>query len=47
MMDYELFTRGIDAKAFGESVTQKVLYASTVADGGDSVTISIRKEDAR
>ena len=47
MMDYELFKRGIDAKAFGEGIMQKVLYASTVADGGDSVTISIRKGDAR
>ena len=43
LMDYELFTRGIDAKAFGENITQKVLYSSSVADGGDSVTISIKK----
>lgn len=47
LMDYELFKRGIDAKSFGESLTQKVLYSSTVTDGDDSVNISIKKEGAK
>ena len=44
LMDYELFKRGIDAKTFGESIMRKILYSSIVTDGGDSVTISIKKE---
>ena len=44
LMDYELFKRGIDAKAFADSITEKVLYSSTVSDTGDSVSVSIRKD---
>lgn len=47
LMDYELFKRGIDAKAFGESLTQKVLYSSTVTDRVDAVNISIKKENVQ
>ena len=46
LMNYELFKRGIDAKNFGESITQKVLYSSMVSDQGDFVSISIKKERA-
>ena len=42
-MDYELFTRGIDTKALCDDLSQKMLYSSMVAEGDDTVTISIRK----
>lgn len=44
LMDYELFTRGIDAKAFADGITQRVLYSSEVAENGGNITISIPKE---
>jgi len=43
LMNYELFKRGIDAKTFGDAITQKVLYSSAVTDTGDAVSISIKK----
>jgi hypothetical protein len=47
LMDYELFTRGIDTKVFCENLSQKILYSSMVAEDGDSVTISIRKKSGQ
>ncbi len=43
LMDYELFTMGIDTKALCDDLSQKMLYSSMVAEGDDTVTISIRK----
>ena len=47
LMNYELFERGVDAKEFGEAVTQKILYSSVLSDKGDSVSISLKKEAAK
>lgn len=46
VMDYEFFRRGIDVRSFADGIAQKALYASSVADAGDSISISIRKGDA-
>ena len=45
-MDYLMFQQGIDAKEFDESVLAGV-YAGEVSDDGESVTISIPKDDKR
>lgn len=47
LMDYELFTRGIDAKEFADGIIQRVLYSSEVAEHGETITISIPKVDGK
>lgn len=42
-LDYLLFQRNIDAKAFEEQLTRAALYTSDVRDDGDAVTIRLPK----
>lgn len=44
LMNYELFKRGVNAKDFGDAVTQKIIYSSVLSDNGDSVSVSLKKE---
>lgn len=43
MMDYEMFSRGIDVKDFNEKIMRVVLYGSTISENEDSVQIRIPK----
>ncbi len=45
MMDYEMFIRGIDAKAFSEQITNKVLYGSEVSEKDGVTTIKIKDDE--
>lgn len=47
MMNYELFQRGIDAKAFGDALVRRVLYASDISQTADEVTVTIKKVNAQ
>lgn len=42
-LDYLLFQRGIDAKAFEEQLTRATLYASAIGNAKDAVIISLPK----
>lgn len=41
MMDYIMFKRGIDAKAFSEALVKKIMYSSNVVASDNKVTISL------
>mgnify|MGYP004471224729 CR=1 FL=1 len=43
MMDYEMFQRGIDVKAFNEKLMQKVLYSSQVTETETDINIKLDK----
>ena len=45
IMDYEMFKRNIDIKAFNERLLNKVLYSSTATKDDNAITISIRREN--
>lgn len=42
-MDYLMFQKGIDAKAFGEKLLDMAMYSSRVSEGESDVTISLKK----
>ena len=42
MMNYLMFQNGIDAKAFADSVTNKVLFDSTISKEKDVVSITVK-----
>lgn len=42
-MDYLMFQKGIDAKAFGEKLLDTAMYSSRVRADDDDVTISLKK----
>lgn len=42
MMDYELFIQGIDAKEFGETLLQKVMYSSQISQNNDDTIIALK-----
>ncbi len=42
-MDYLMFQRGIDSKAFGEKLLDITMYSSRVSDGAQNVTLTMRK----
>lgn len=42
-MDYLMFQKGIDAKAFGEKLLDTAMYSSRVSEGESDVTISLKK----
>lgn len=42
-MDYLMFQKGIDAKAFGEKLLDTAMYSSRVSEGKSDVTISLKK----
>ena len=44
MMDYELFKQGIDAKEFGETLLQKVLYSSQISQNINDTIITLKGE---
>ena len=44
-LDYLLFQRGIDAKTFGERLTDAVLYSSSVSETDSEIIISLSKEE--
>ena len=44
MMDYELYTRGIDIKEFSDKLLQQVLYGSEVLEKSNSIIIKIKGE---
>ena len=43
MMDYEMFSRGIDVKDFNEKITKSVLYGSSISESEGVVRIEIPK----
>ena len=43
-MDYLMFQKGIDAKAFGEKLLDTAMYSSRVSADADDVTISLKKD---
>ncbi|MGO5335653.1 N-6 DNA methylase [Bilifractor sp. LCP19S3_H10] len=43
VMDYLMFQKGIDAKAFGEKLLDTAMYSSRVSAGESEVTISLKK----
>ena len=47
MMDYELFTRDVDAKSFYEKLMQRVLYSSVVSGSNNAICISIERADEK
>lgn len=46
-MDYLMFQRGIDSKAFREKLLDTVLYSSNISSDDETVTISIKKDGNR
>ena len=44
-MDYLMFQRGIDAKAFGDKLLSAAMYSSDIIKSDDSVSISIKAGD--
>lgn len=42
-MDYLMFKKGIDAKAFSEKLVDTTMYSSRVSAAGENVTISLKK----
>lgn len=42
-MDYLMFKRGIDSKAFGEKLMNTAMYASSVKVDGDSISVVMQK----
>ena len=43
MMDYELYTRGIDSKVFEKELMQTILYGSNINKKNDTAIIQIKK----
>ena len=43
-MDYLMFQKGIDAKAFGEKLLDTAMYSSRVSEGESDVIISLKKD---
>ena len=45
-MDYLMFQKGIDAKAFSEKLTKTAMYAGRVTADAATVTVTMRKGEA-
>lgn len=44
LLDYEMYKRGIDVKAFNETLLQKVLYSSNATKTANGVSITLEKK---
>ena len=44
MMDYELYMQGIDAREFGETLLQRVLYSSQISQMHNDTIITLKRE---
>ena len=42
---WTMFQEGIDSKKLQEKLMENVMYNSNVTDNGNSISISIKKED--
>ena len=42
-MDYLMFQKGIDAKAFGDKLLETAMYSSCISEGDGDVMISLKK----
>ena len=43
MMDYEMYKRGIDVKAFGKELLDKIVYSSKVVENeNQSITVTLK-----
>lgn len=45
VLDYTMFQEGVDSKKLQEKLMENVMYNSNVTDNGNSISISIEKED--